>query len=567
MTALALAVAFFLSPARSDGLKPVELSGDRRADWLRYAATAEACAADELPNASILASWKKLGVRMLKRVAWDPECSPEFIRRKAGFLAIHEKADGVWLVGEENFPDSWKRALAEAKIDVDVTLYCKKLAEKAIAQRAVNHKIWIEGRRVLWFLDWMDFASENLDTLRLEFVCYAKRLEQLLGLPARDLPLVVGQPLATDCERFEPLAGRDVTHVPVAIEKRTEVKLGEGLSFRSGTSGFGFTISSSTGAKGVWPGGVGSFRMYLADGRGSYLPYEFRIDLSPVATNRAPVDAYGLWFLDERWGRGVLHLYASPRNWRLTPVARRSTGAGYPALRPRFDFRWNESGGGWSLRLDFSWLSVYGLWPSMRNGVSDHWFVSLDALPGIPATACRLDWAKGRDTNFKTLAAGITCGEITERYAAQLAQTEGVYHRWHDERLYGFAKTEKPTYQRSDAESDRVFWERVVEPMMDANRNVADITHTSTDKDNHVIPAPLERQNETVRLVVMKSLGKLFDFAERVSVARRDYILQRYAGQMPPEPPKRKPPEGVSAITAPDVDNDDDALQLDDKEF
>ena len=568
MTSFSLILAaFFLSPTASDGLKPVELTGDMRADWTNHAATAEACVVDVVPTENILNQWKRLGVRILKRVAYDSECSAEYFRRKVGFLAVHEEADGVWLVGEDKFPATWKQSLAEAKIDVAVTLYCKSLAEEALGWKAKDHKVWIEGRRVMWFLKFMDFDAENLDTLRLEFICYAKRLEQLLGKPEKKLPLIVSKPIEPDRPAFEPLADRSPEHVAVSIDGKGPVELGEGFSFSCNNGGVNFQISSKSGAKDVWPGGRGSFRLYLPDGQGSYLPYEFKLDLSPIDLSRAPVDAYGLWFLEERWGKGKLHLYADPHTWRLVPVARGSYGSKYPKLHPRFDFKWGEKGG-WTLNLSFSWLSVYGFWPSMRNGIGEKWYVSLDALPGVPAAACRLDWAKGRELNFKKLAAGgLSCRGITERYAEQKLQASGIYHLWFEERLYGYAKTAKPTYQRCDPESDKIFWERVVEPMVDANRNTADITYTYQDKDHNWIPAKLGKQSETVKLVVWKSLGKLFDLAERVSLARRDYILMRYAGKMPPEPPPKKKPEGAETISAPDVDNDDDAIQLDDKEF
>ena len=559
-----LLAAFFLSPASSGGLKPVELTGDMRADWTNHAASAELCVADRIPTPNILQSWHKVGARVLKRVAWDPECSPEYVRRKAGFLALHEKADGVWLEGEENFTDDWKQAIAEAKVDAAVGLYCKALAEKALACRAKDNKVWIEGRRVMWFFDWMDFDGENLDTLRLEFVCYAKRLEQLLGLPAKNLPLKVGKELPKRA-KFEPLKGRDVSRVPVSLEGKFE--LSENVTFTSGSRGWGVTISSKEGQKGVWPGGRGSLRIYVADGQGGYLPYEFVIDLSSVPGNRAPTEGHGCWFLKERWEKGALSLYGDPTTWRFRSVRRCSTSAKSPELSSGFGFRWNDKGPGWTISLNFGWLQLYGLWPSMRNGISEKWYVAVDGLPGVSPVACRLDWAKGREINFKKQAVALSCQEITSRYGEQQAQASGIYRLWYEERLYGFAKTKDPTYQRCDPESDKIFWERVVDPILYANKNVADMTYTYKDQDNNWIPAKLEKQNEQVKLAALKSIGKLFDTAERVSEARRDYILMRYDGKMPPEPPPKKKAEGAAALDAPDADNDDNAIQLDDQEF
>ena len=565
MFALFLA-AFFFSPAANDGLKPVVLSGDMRADWTNHAMSAEACVVDEMPTANILGQWRHLGVKVLKRVTFDPECSAEYFRRKVGFLALHEGADGVWLEGEEKFPETWRRALAEAKVDVAVALYAKSLAEEALGWKTKDNKVWIEGRRVLWLLKFMDFGAENLDTLRLEFICYAKRLEQLLGKSPKKLSLVVSKPIEPDRAPFVPLAGRDARSVAVSLDKKDAVMLADGFSFRCDDKGFGFRISSKAGAKDVWPGGRGSLRLYLADAKGAPLPYEFRIDLSPDDGACAPADAYGLWHLRERWGKGTRHLYEDKSTWRMRAVPRGTYSSGYPRLEPHFDFAWGENGG-WTLKVDFSWLSVYGLWPSSRNGAGGRWYVSLDALPGVPAAACRLDWARGREANFRKLAAGLSCFEITSRYEEQLARTRDVYRAWHEDRLYGFAKTATPTYQRCDAESDKLFWERVVEPMIADNAGLAEITHAGRDPKGELVFAKLEKADEPVKLKVWKSLGRLFDLAERVSAARRDYILLRYDGKMPPEPPKKKGPEGAAALVAPDADNDDEALKLDDTEL
>ena len=140
-----------------------------------------------------------------------------------------------------------------------------------------------------------------------------------------------------------------------------------------------------------------------------------------------------------------------------------------------------------------------------------------------------------------------------------------AYRRWYEERLYDFAKTDRPTFHRGDAESDTVFWERVVEPMMDANGDLTRFVLPTKSPGGATLPARLEKESAAVKLRVWKSLDRLFGFAERVSAARRDYILTRYAGKMPPEPPKK--PEEPAAITAPDADYDGDGLQLDDKEI
>ena len=557
--------AFFLSPASSGGIRPVELSGDLRADWQAHALTAQACAVDTLPPDNVRASWRKLGVKMYKRVAWDPEGTAEHFRRKAGFLAVREDADGVWLADEEKFTPEWKQALAEAKVDVAVALYCRSLAEKAMGWREKDNKVWIEGRRALWLFGHLDFDRCNLDTLRLEFICYAKRLEQLLGESPRNLPLVVAKPLSESRPGLVPLAGLAPERRSLSVENRNPVRLSEGLSFASDGNGFTFTIRSPKGEKDVWPGGTAAFRLYLPDGKGGYLPYEYRIDLSPVAPDRAPCDAYGLWWLRERWGRGSLRLYADPFTWRFVDVPHGTYGTKYPKVTPRFIFRF-EKEGGWKADVSFSWLDLYGYWPTLRNGVVDRWFVSLGALPGVPACACQLDWPRGREVNFKAFTKSLACSAITSRYAAERERSSDLYDIWHSDRLYGFAKTKEPTYQLFDPESDRIFKERVVAPMLEANKDLADVTFTAR-RGTETVPAKLEGEPESIKMSVWKSLGRLFSLSERIEKARCDYILMRFAGKMPPEPPKRRKAEGAAALKAPDVDNDDEAIQLDDKEF
>jgi len=567
MLVLPLLASFFLSAAQHSGPAPVVLSGDLQADWRAHAATAEACAVDEMPPENIRSCWRRQGVKLYQRVAWDPECSAEYFRRKIGFLAVRDEADGVWLVGEEKFPDSWKRAVAEARVDVEVVRYCKSLAEKALTWREKDHKVWIEGRRVMWLLKFMNFEAENLDTLRLEFVCYAKRLEQLLGEPPKDLPTVAAMPFGTDRAPFVPLSGRSPVAVAASLDGGKKVALGNGLSFACGAKGFSFEIVSASGRKADgWPGGRGTLRLYLPGKDGDWLPYEFRLDLSPVATNRAPTDAYGLWFLKERWGRGQLHLYDDHQTWRLRPVAYGTYGTAYPHLHPDFDFQWNEKGG-WRLKLSFRWSSLYGHWPSIRNGAVDHWYVSLDGL-GVAPVACRIDWAHGREQNFRKIAAEISCASMFGRSDAQRRQVFGAYRLWHDERLYGFAKTDKPTFQRGDPESDTVFWERLVQPMLDEVKPIADLIRVDKDKEGASLPAKLTKESDAVRLSVWKSLGKLYGLAERVSEARRDYLTLRLAGKMPPEPPKALSAKGArtkpAVKAAPGLEDGD--LQLDDEE-
>jgi len=564
-----LFAAFITSSQRGGGPKPVVLSGDMRADWLAHAETAEACAVDELPTDNIRASWRTIGVKLYKRIAWNPEDSAEFIRRKAGFLAVHEEADGVWLEDEERFPDTWKRALEEAERDAAVALYCKSLAEQAVARREQDARLAVEGRRVLWFFRFLDFDSENLDTLRLDFACSAKRLEQLLGVPSRDLPTSVAAPLEPNRTKFDPLGGRSAAKTALTLEDGRRKPLAEGLSFSMDSHGFRFTIASPKGtSKDRWPGGKTALKLYVPDGKGSYLTYESRIDLSAIDTNFAPIDGHGLWFLRERWGKGRLQLWEEHTTWRHRTVAHGSYGSAYPRVRARFSFEWNKKEPGWTVSLWFPWCDFYGFWPSLAPKVSDTWFVTVGELPGVPAAACRLEWAKGRPSNFERLASTVlTSGAITDLYEAECDRASKISRLWYGERLYDFLKTEKPTFCRGDRESDKLFFERIVRPMETADKDLAELTHATKNDWGEWRDGKLEKSSAEVRQRAWRELPRLFFFAERVGAARRDYVLMRLAGKVPPVPKERLTASRATTTKAPIVDDDSDTLQLDDREF
>ena len=61
-------------------------------------------------------------------------------------------------------------------------------------------------------------------------------------------------------------------------------------------------------------------------------------------------------------------------------------------------------------------------------------------------------------------------------------------------------------------------------------------------------------------------LGRMLYLSHQVGLLRRDYLVGRFAGKEPPEPPKKKAAESPLQ-KAPDADFDEDAIQLDDKEF
>lgn len=562
MTLSLLLAAYILSPSHPDGHSPAMTTGDMQTDWQKYAATAESIVVDEIPTMNILASWQKLGVKVFQRIAWDPEASADFIRRKAGCMAVQAGADGVWLQDEKKFPKEWVSALAEAKADAEAVLYLLDLADRALAMRKQNHKIWIEGRRARWFVtDLLNGWENSPDVVRIECIEYARRLEQLLGVKnPKKLQMVAAKPAdwMQTVPTLRPLDGKETQSVAVSLW--SQAKLSDEVSFKSGGGCFVINIDSKTPCVDAkHPGGQSRLRLYVADGKGSYLPYEFIVDLSPVETNRSPEAAT---FITERWGKGELVVWGQRGTWRLRSVLHRTPGVSCPELSPRFRYLRDEKTGKWRVELTFYWSDLLGYWPSVRNGSRDKWFFSLDALPGVSPVAVQMNWAKGRDDNFAKVADQWKPKGISERWASIRDRVVGSYGFSVSDRQYGFLKTEKPTYNRLDADGDKVFRERVLQPMLDEAEAIADIAYWN-ETERRV--TRLEKLPPAGKLKFWKAMDKLFDFADRVDAARREYLLMRLDGKMPPEPPPKTVKESDSIPSAPNADIDDGAIQLDDE--
>ena len=102
---------------------------------------------------------------------------------------------------------------------------------------------------------------------------------------------------------------------------------------------------------------------------------------------------------------------------------------------------------------------------------------------------------------------------------------------------------------------------RILQPILDLNENAWQAVWT--DKEHKPTFAKLP---ERVQYDILKNLPRMIYMSPRVGLLRRDYLRDRYAGKEPPEPPPKKEPENA-APKAPDADFDEDAIQLDDKEF
>ncbi len=555
---------------RANGKKPLvedHAFADELPALTNWAETACAVAFDRLPRRHLIQSWRQLGVTVLKTVPFDVDRTADRFRRECSFLAFQAGADGVWLPDAEKLPAPYKQALDEANEDWRILKYLRALADLAAQHEDGN--IRIEQRRADYFIVWSDLDRENLDTLRLECVGYAKRLEQLLGLPEAKLPVTCAKPIAPQRGDEKPYA--DWPERPKQYKIKglgSSVDLGEGLSFSADNRGFSITFSHTNGpALKQWatPGGQLEFRLYVLGKDGTYLPYRYHCDLDPMWYGpRAPARSRSgfLFATDERFRPfAIAYGVGNPRVWSWPRL--QDYGPDYPPLNANLNYGGNKQGG-WYARVSFGWAGLYGHWPMMRDGKLDVWYVGLDKSPltGKPLAA-RVLWPKGHKDNFRKFASSISTGEMTGIYKGQLDRTFETYFTSFRERFYPFAKTAKPAFYRYDYESDTMFLNRLVKPLTDANENAWQCVWTDKEHKHPRFP----KESDAVKMSIWKNLGRMFYMMDEVSVRRRDYLVGRYAGREPPEYVKKEDHSKVKPPDDPDVDYDANEIQLDDKEF
>jgi len=536
----------------------------------KHGEKATAVAFDRLPRANLLHTWRSLGVSVLKTMRNDPELSPEHYRREAGFQAFRDGADGLYLADGEPSGE-WARALQEAKEDWRVLEYVTGLREKALA--SADGLIRTEGRRAKFYLQgYLPSEWENLDTLRLECTAWAKRLEQLLGLPSAKLPVAPPEKPLPDAADFEPYAScKDALVKGVLKAGGGTVELADGLSFAWNNDGFKLIVETHKGKQlaNRWasPGGELDFRLYLPGKKpGEWMPYRYHCDLNPRVKGevRAPARGRGelLYGTDERF-LPYAQAYAAP-NIRVMEWPRlRSHGPDCPDLRPTL---WIEplKGPGYRAELRVDWMSLYGRWPLAAAGKrGDIWYVGLDRSPetGAPVAA-RIQWPKGGGVVFDKVCSRFSPGALTGIYMEELDRT---YERWMSalrSRYYEFPKTKEPCFNIGDLESDEMFRTRLMQPLVDANENAWKLIQKDKEHPN---PA-LRQQPEAVQASIHKMLGRMLYLSHAVGLLRRDYLAGRFAGKVPPEVAKKAAKKESKPVGL-DSELEDDPIELDETTY
>ena len=558
-----------LALAEKGKLPFVEAKGlaDYRPALVDYGPSAAAVAFDQVPPVHLLHSWKDLGVKVLKTVRYDREGSPARFRREAGLLAFSEGADGVWIPNAKEMPPEWKQALKAAQDDRKAFDYLASLAAKTKEVR--RSKVWIEHRRVGFFFGWMDANREDPDVARLDCIGWARRLEQLLKLPEKELPFAVADVPPAPDKAFKPYDGLPVVPEQVKLEaSNRSLPLGDGLFFSSSADGFSiFYVVTNQADLARWtmPGRRLDLRLYVNDPKktGSYLPYRFHLDLDPKAFEPQAGGRIG-WAFSSDWrfrpgGFGWAH--DMPRLWTLPQP--RDYGPDYPDPKASFSLSEDAKKGTLKATVSVSWLSLYGFWPGETNDKYDVWYVGLEGAPtSSQPIVRRLIWPRGRSAVRNSRIQELSAKAVHDRCKAERARAEVWYESMRNA-AYPFAKADRPCYFRGDFESDQMFLKRVVQPLLDEDEDTrATLEPPKKDAKPKFDSLPLE-----TRLKVLENLPRWLSLSHRVDVLRRDYLLGRAAGKVPPEPPKKKPkaqPKSRESLL--EIDSSVD-IELDDKEF
>ena len=570
-----------LAAAFAAGGRPLVFTDDAVFTLTNQADVVSAAVFRVLPTRNLLHTWRGLGTKVLAGVSYDAEGTAEYFRRSCAFLPIFQGAEGVWIRDPEALPPSWRAALDEARKDAAVVDYLRELARQALARK--DPALRIEARRVAWWLGYMGADWEDLDCLRLECVAYARRLEQLLGLPARDLPTEIVAVPESDLKPARPFRGTAERPRQVSVSSlfgTRDVPLDDAglFTFSSDRSGVSFSFActeatpmASTFPGGTYPVGSGTFTLslYLPSRTGAgFEPYHLEIDpwafwVGPRV--ETPARNLFLYSLEERftpyatgYERPQIRIHCRPQLRTFSPD--------HPDLSPRLAVT-TRPDGGWTAKVTIPWHAMRCFWPSVRNGKIDVWHVGLDRLPNgdVPPPAM-ISWPRGVESNLPKIVSSIDLRAFTVRYKEELARTADTWMASFHERLYDAPKTERPTYHRFDLESDEAFRVRFVDPLVKANENGWELMQSDRDHHNPRLPGSPDH----VKALIGKNLDRYLYLSSAVGAARRDYLRDRFAGKPLGDPPKPDAGKGSAAMPGVGEFVDEGAvpgLDLDDVEY
>lgn len=485
----------------------------------------------------------------------DVETSPDFFRRTVGLKALPKDASAV--ESPTGLPSDFVAAREAACEDVRLYREVEVLAFELIGKGgAVNET---EGRRARHYLAHLPVANGDLDLIRLELLAYRKRLELLLGktpsaveLPDGKVLNIVKAPPAAELTAFK----------PVAVNFGGKYDLGSGVAFSVGADFSNFSVDvSGTSAKPLgkdgWPGGEIRVRLWIpGKEKGVWCPYRFAVNLDerpwkPMADGTGDYTRYF----------GIVRRIPDPaRASRFTCEQVRTYDENHPRINVSYPygFKLQRDGAKWSFPMLVFSTDLYGFWPSCRNRVKDVWYLEVTGCG--KDVKVKLEWPEGRASNFNRFANAMAYYCLTPCYVA--ARDAAVW-RWEaseNEKLFALPPVSGDVFNAGDLESDRLFRAACLDPLLAANENLEKVTHCEGNQDQPKIKA----ESDAVKGLVFPKLGQLLYFNRELERARKDYLLQRFAGKRPtPKVVKKGESKDVAAPTL----DEGDTIKLDDEEF
>ena len=433
----------------------------------RFDATIETAVYRELPARHLVRTWHDMGSKVLQLVSADRESTAEHFRRQCGFVAWQGGADGVLV--QRDLPASRVRALAEAKKDV---ASCERLAELAEKCLTKPEPIRTAGRREKSHLHLMFTKTSDLDCLRLENVVRAERLAKLLGEPC-GLKREVAAALAD--EPAEPL---------FSTAKFTELQLGFGdksVEFAGGAfplkvMAVPFAVRfSGRGdkplAKPPFPGGQWRLKLWIMTADG-FLPYRYELDLRRPDEIPEPIYRPAATYcnLERRFGP----VYGEePFSARVKDKPVRTPSPDYPDLRASV----SASGVGecgWQVTFSLELDGLAGRWPATTPRREDVWYLEV-VNPEGQAVRAKLVWpmpanASAAEANRARFEGQVDVTRIETEFRECVLGESKNRHRWPSlvERWTASAKETGFGFSPDERESDRMFYEKYLRPLVEA---------------------------------------------------------------------------------------------------
>lgn len=546
-------------------------------DFERFAEGVSAVAFEDVPERHLVRGWRAMRVKTFLAMRFDSVSTPEFFRRRGGFAAWRSGVDGLLLgKGSDKWPKAWSAALEAARVDhalceelVDLAVRCGKSSDAGV--RAL-------GRRGLAWLEAMDVEESELDCLRAETWAYAARLAKALGEaePKRpDFPLA-GPDGAAWYRVADPGAVRAKKTTSLAAKVRMDAKEAvPGASFSSNRDGFEFSFTCAEGpklGKDEWPGGELTFDLLMpSDGGKDLMAYRFRMDLRPVETNLCWLMGWGSYYANER-------RFSFPGEDRLELVPRRSWGPTCPKPEAKFSFA-RGANGGWTAAVRCSWTPFFNQWPATRSDYNAIWLCEATRTQHLADGRCvskpfcdpfKVSWLHGSQTNWEFFFKATKFASMAKAFDKAYGEERRRLVFMDKERWYWHDAQPAESFARNDHAADKLYAEAVVEPMEFGPEGKASRMLAAGKKGDEA-PQVFSAQPH-VRAQVLADVPKVQHFGWHLDVARRDFLLERFAGRTP-KPPKlsaaaaaRK--EQQKPVKTPNLELDDGGdIELDDTEY